>query len=55
MTDTRTNTELAEAILAAIDEARERGVSDERIVEMLADIVKGLREALPLRASRSLT
>ena len=40
-------TELAKAILAAIDEAREHGVSDERSVEMLADIVKGLREALP--------
>jgi hypothetical protein len=47
MTDARTDTELAEAILAAIDEAREHGVSDERIVEMLVDIVNGLREALP--------
>jgi hypothetical protein len=47
MTDTRTDTELAEAILAAIDEARQHGIPDERIVEMLADIVRGLREALP--------
>lgn len=46
MTDTRTDTELAEAILAAIDEARQHGIPEERIVEMLADVVEGLREAL---------
>ena len=47
MTDNPTDTELARAILAAITEAREHGIPEERIVEMLADIVKGLREALP--------
>ena len=41
-----TDTELAEAILEAIAEARERGIPEDRIVEMLADIVKGLREGL---------
>jgi hypothetical protein len=47
MSDNPTDTELANAILAAIDEARENGVPDVRIVEMLADIVEELREALP--------
>jgi DNA-binding transcriptional regulator YhcF (GntR family) len=46
MTGNRTDIELAEAILAAIAEAREHGISEERIVEMLAEIVKGLREGL---------
>jgi hypothetical protein len=36
----------AEAILAAIAEAREFGVSDEEIIEILTDIVEDLREAL---------
>ena len=47
MSGNRTDADLAAAILAAIDEAREHGIPDERIIEMLADIVKGLREALP--------
>ena len=46
MTDNPTDTELAEAILTAIAEAREHGVPEERIIEMLAEIVKGLREGL---------
>jgi hypothetical protein len=46
MTDNPTDIELAEAILVAIAEAREHGVPEDRIVEMLADIVKGLREGL---------
>jgi hypothetical protein len=46
MTNDPTDTELAKAILAAITEAREHGVPEDRIVEMLADIVKGLREGL---------
>jgi DNA-binding transcriptional regulator YhcF (GntR family) len=46
MSDNPSDTELAKAILAAIIEAREHGVPDERIVEMLAEIVKELREAL---------
>ena len=37
---------LQTAILAAIDLARDNGVSDERIVEMLADAVAALREGL---------
>ena len=46
MTDPRIDEELAQAILAAITEAREHGVPEERIIEMLAEIVKGLREGL---------
>lgn len=46
MTDNRTDIELAEAILFAIAEAREHGIPEERIIEMLAEIVKGLREGL---------
>jgi hypothetical protein len=46
MTDPRIDEELAEAILAAITEARENGIPEERIIEMLAEIVKGLREGL---------
>ncbi len=46
MTDNPIDTELAAAILAAITEAREHGIPDERIIEMLAEIVKGLREGL---------
>src|SRR5579872_2954558 len=46
VTDNRTDIELAEAILAAIAEAREHGIPEERIVELLAEIVKGLREGL---------
>jgi hypothetical protein len=42
-----TDTKLAEAIPAAIAEAREHGVPEERIIEMLADMVRGLREGLP--------
>jgi hypothetical protein len=42
MTHNPTDAELAEAILAAIPEAREHGVPENRILEMLADIVKGL-------------
>jgi hypothetical protein len=47
MSDNKTDIELAEAILAAITEAREHGIPDERIIGMLADIVKGLRERVP--------
>jgi hypothetical protein len=46
MTNNPTDAELAEATLAAIAEAREHGIPEDRIVEMLADIVKGLREGL---------
>jgi hypothetical protein len=46
MTNTRTDAEIAEAILAAITEAREHGIPEERIIEMLAEIAKGLREGL---------
>ena len=46
MTDNRTDIELAEAILAAITEARAHDIPEERILEMLAEIVKGLREGL---------
>ena len=42
MSNTHTGEELAEAILAAITEAREHGIPDERIIEMLAGIVKVL-------------
>jgi hypothetical protein len=51
MTDNPTDTELARAILAAITEAREHGVPDERIVELLAEIINGLREGLSQSAS----
>ena len=44
MINTRTDAELAEAILAAITEAREHGIPEERIIEMLAEIVTDLRE-----------
>ena len=37
---------LQSAILAAIDQARDDGVSDERIAEMLANAVAALREGL---------
>jgi hypothetical protein len=37
MTDPRIDEELAEAILAAITEARENGIPEERIIEMLAE------------------
>ena len=46
MTNNRTDEELAQAILAAITEARENGIPEERIIEMLAEIVKDLREGL---------
>jgi hypothetical protein len=46
MTDNPIDTVLASAILTAITEAREHGVPDERIIEMLAEIVQGLREGL---------
>jgi len=46
MSDNKTDIELAEAILAAITEAREHGIPEERIIEMLAEIVKDLREGL---------
>jgi hypothetical protein len=36
--------DLAAAILAAITEAREYGIPEERIIEMLAEIVTDLRE-----------
>jgi hypothetical protein len=41
MPDRPTDVELAVAVLAAITEARESGVPDERIIEMLSDIVRG--------------
>jgi hypothetical protein len=52
MTNNPTDTELVRAILAAITEAREHGVPDERIVELLAEIVNGLREGLSRSTSR---
>ena len=38
MSDNPTDVELASAVLAAIAEAREHGVPEDRIIEMLADI-----------------
>ena len=52
MTNNPTDTELVRAILAAITEAREHGVPDERIAELLAEIVNGLREGLSQSTSR---
>jgi hypothetical protein len=46
MTNTDTDAQLAEAILAAITEAREHGIPEERIIEMLAEIVKDLRKGI---------
>lgn len=46
MSDNPIDTALESAILAAITEAREHGVPDERIIKMLAEIVQGLREGL---------
>lgn len=37
---------LHSAILAAIDQARDNGVSDERIAEMLAEAAEALREGV---------
>ena len=47
MTENRMDTELAEAILAAITEARDHGIPEERIIEMLAEIVKGCARGCP--------
>ena len=44
MTNVATGSELAESITAAVIEAREHGVSDDKIIDALAEAIKGVFE-----------